>query len=90
MKFSVTSCKLESAQVEKDLGVIIDEMSGRSKKKANRMQGYIARGIEHKSKEVILTFCNTIVQGHPIMCHGGPRVRRFSFQPIATPADSIN
>ena len=29
-------------------------------------------------------------QGCPIMCHGGPRVRRFSFQPITTPADFTN
>ena len=28
-----------------------------------------------------------IEQGCPIVCHGGPGVCRFLFQPIATPAD---
>ena len=59
--------KLESAEVEKDVGVIVDlSLSGSSqcaiavkKKKANRMLGYIARSIEYKSKEVILTLYNT-------------------------------
>ena len=29
----------------------------------------------------------TLAQGCPIMCIGGPRVCRFSFQPMTTPAD---
>uniref|UniRef100_A0A0E9XH61 Uncharacterized protein n=1 Tax=Anguilla anguilla TaxID=7936 RepID=A0A0E9XH61_ANGAN len=63
--------KLECAQVEKDLGVIVDQsLSGSCqcavavKKKANRMLGYIARSIEYKSKEIILTLYNTLVRPH--------------------------
>ena len=61
------STKCKSAQVEKDLGVIVDQsISGSSqctvavKKKAKRMLGYIARSIEYKSKEVILTLFNPL------------------------------
>ena len=59
--------KLESAQVEKDLGVIVDQsLSGSIQcsvavKKVNRVLGYIARSIEYKSEEVILTlYCITL------------------------------
>ena len=31
-----------------------------------------------------------VMQWCPIMCHGGPRVCRFSLQPITTPADFTN
>ena len=37
-------------------------------KKANRMLGYIARSIEYKSKEVILTLYNTLVRPHLEYC----------------------
>ena len=66
--------KLESAQVEKDLSVIVDlSLSGSSQcavavKKANRMLGYIASSIEYKSKEVILTLYNTLVRPHLESC----------------------
>ena len=33
---------------------------------------------------------NGLSQRGPIMCHGGPRVSRLSFQPISTPADFTN
>ena len=48
------------------MGVIVDQsITGSSQcviavKKANRMLGYIARSIEYKSKEVILTLYNII------------------------------
>ena len=32
---------------------------------------------------------HALKQWCPIMCHGGPRVCRFSFQPITTPTDSL-
>ena len=66
--------KLECAQVEKDLGVMVDENLLGSRqcvvavKKANRMLGYIARSIEYKSKEVILTLYNTLVRPHLEYC----------------------
>ena len=66
--------KLECAQVEKDLGVMVDEnLSGSRQcavavKKANRMLGYIARSIEYKSKEVILTLYNSLVRPHLEYC----------------------
>ena len=70
--------KLECAQVEKDLGVMIDENLSGSRQcavavkknffKANRMLGYIARSVEYKSKEVILTLYNTLVRPHLEYC----------------------
>ena len=66
--------KLECAQVEKDPGVMVDEnLSGSRQcavavKKANRMLRYIARSIEYKSKEVILTLYNTLVRPHLEYC----------------------
>ena len=72
---SLVSCvTLECAQVEKDMGVMVDEnLSGSRQcavavKKANRMLGYIARSIEYKSKEVILTLYNTLVRPHLEYC----------------------
>ena len=35
---------------------------------ANRMLGYIARSIEYKSKEVILTLYNTLIRPHLEYC----------------------
>ena len=66
--------KLECAQVEKDLGVMVDENLSGSRQcaiavqKANRMLGYIARSIEYKSKEVIFTLSNTLVRPHSEYC----------------------
>ena len=47
--------KLESAQVEKGLEVIVDqrfESMGSRSKKGQQMLGYIARSIEYNSKDV--------------------------------------
>lgn len=66
--------KLECAQVEKDLGVIVDQSLSSSSqcaaavKKANRMLGYIAKSIEYKSKDVILSLYNTFVRPHLEYC----------------------
>lgn len=65
---------IESSCCEKDLGVHVDERLTFSKQclesrnKANRMLGYIARNVSHKSKEVIKRLYNAYVRPHLEYC----------------------
>ena len=65
---------MKCATQEKDLGVVID-MGGKQAAqsqaaigKANRVLGYIQRGIIYKSKEVVLTLYRNLVRATSRMC----------------------
>ena len=44
----------------------------------------------HTRMSTLRTSAYGTLQWRPIMCHGGPRVCRFSLRPITTPADFTN
>ena len=66
--------KLESVHVEKYLRVIVEQrLSGSGQcsvavKKGNRKLGCLARSIENKSKDIILTLYNTHLTPHLEYC----------------------
>ena len=73
----ITGCKgviLERVTHEKDLGVVIDTGGKQAAQcqaasgKANRVLGCIQRGINYKSKEVVLTLYRNLVRAHLEYC----------------------
>ena len=72
--YSMNGVWLESSDVEKDLGVFVDNRLKFSKQcldarnKANRMLGFISRNVAHRSKEVIKTLYNAYVRPHLEYC----------------------
>ena len=72
--YSMNGVWLESSDVEKDLGVYVDNKLKFSKQcldarnKANRMLGFISRNVAHRSKEVIKTLYNAYVRPHLEYC----------------------
>ena len=65
---------LENSLVEKDLGIYVDNKLKFSKQclearnKANRMLGFIARNVSHKSKQVVRILYNAYVRPHLEYC----------------------
>ena len=72
--YSMSGVWLEPSNVEKDLGIFIDDKLKFSKQvlearnKANRMLGFISRNVAHRSKEVIKTLYNAYVRPHLEYC----------------------
>ena len=66
--------QLKSIEREKDLGVTVSndlkpsQQCSEVVKKANEIIGFVGRSFEHKSKEVILTLYNLLVQPHLEYC----------------------
>ena len=52
--------------------------------------GPMTQTLKGQNGPVLCKRGHILSQGYPIVCHGGPRVRRFSFQPITTAADFID
>ena len=68
--YRMQGATLERVTQEKDLGVVID-MGGKqaaqcqvARGNANRVLGCIRRGINYKSKEVVLTLYRNLVRAH--------------------------
>ena len=72
--YSMNGVWLENSDVEKDLGIFVDsklKFSNQclaSRNKANRMLGFIARNVAHKSKEVVRILYNAYVRPHLEYC----------------------
>ena len=72
--YSMNGVWLESSDAEKDLGIYVDSKFKFSKQclearnRANRMLGFIARNVGHKSKEVVKTLYNAYVRPHLEYC----------------------
>lgn len=66
--------KLESASVQRDLGVLVQETQKVSMqvqqvvKKANGMLAFIAKGMEYKNREVLLQLYRVLVRPHLEYC----------------------
>ena len=70
---SLGTTRLQSSSVERDLGVLVDEFNMSKQcaavaKKANRMLGFINKGITSRDKETIISLYSLLVRSHLEYC----------------------